>query len=217
MKMGWFLMSSAGLLLLCIGCAPVVTVSANGTQKADAQLPPHVTYAIFPAAEVEKDPAFTSYSHLVAKEMDEHGYKASDPRTAKLAVYLAYGIKETALSAGSQVPSPSMVGTGGMGGGTGTGQYGTGVSSTGTQLVRRYISQVVIVVGDLPQSRATGSLAELWRGETISTGDNDLPALMPLLVEANFRHFGETTSTPIQHTFTEEEIKKLQSGQMSKR
>jgi len=213
MKMGWFLMSSAGLLLLCIGCAPVVTVSANGTQKADAQLPPHVTYAIFPATEVEKDPAFATYARLVAKEMDEHGYRESDPRTAKLAVYLAYAIKETALSAGSQVSSPSMVGTGGMGGGgTSAGQYGTSAPSTGTQLVRRYISQVVIVVGDLPQSRETGALSELWRGETMSTGDNDLPALMPLLVEANFRHFGETTSTPIQHTFTEEEIKKLQAS-----
>ena len=31
MKMGWIFLSSAGLLLLCIGCAPVVTVSANGT------------------------------------------------------------------------------------------------------------------------------------------------------------------------------------------
>ena len=92
------------------------------------------------------------------------------------------------------------------------GQYGTGVSSTGTQLVRRYTSQVVIVVGDLPQSRAAGSLVELWRGETMSTGDNDLPALMPLLVEANFRHFGETTSTPVQHTFGEEEIRRLRGS-----
>ena len=181
MKMGWVFMSSAGLLL-CIGCAPMVTVSANGTQKADPPIPPHVTYAIFPAAEVENDPAFATYSRLIAKKMDEHGYKVSDPRTAKLAVYLAYGIKETSLSAGSLSSNPTMGGTGGMG--TGTGAYGTGVSSTGTQL-------------------------ELWRGETMSTGDNDLPALMPLHVEANFRHFGDTTSTPVQHTFGEEEIRRL--------
>ena len=206
MKMGWVFMSSAGLLL-CVGCAPMVTVSANGTQKADPPIPPHVTYAIFPAAEVENDPAFATYSRLIAKKMDEHGYKVSDPRTAKLAVYLAYGIKETSLSAGSLSSNPTMGGTGGMG--TGAGAYGTGVSSTGTQLVRRYTSQVVIVIGDLSQSRAAGSLVELWRGETMSTGDNDLPALMPLLVEANFRHFGETTSTPVQHTFGEEEIRRL--------
>ena len=67
MKMGWVFMSSAGLLL-CLGCAPMVTVSANGTQKADAPIPPHVTYAIFPGAEVEKDPAFATYSSTHCQE-----------------------------------------------------------------------------------------------------------------------------------------------------
>lgn len=209
MKMGWFFMSSAGLLL-CLGCAPFVTVSANGTQKADAQIPQHVTYAIFPTAEVEKDPAFSTYARFVSKKMDERGFKETESKTAKLGVYLAYGITETSSASASPGSSPPMGGTGGMGGGTGA--YGTGVSSTGTQLVKRYTSQVVIVVGDLPKSRADGSLAELWRGEALSTGDNNLPAMVPLLVEAGFRHFGQSTSPPVQHTFSEEEIKKLQSA-----
>jgi hypothetical protein len=76
--------------------------------------------------------------------------------------------------------------------------------------VTRFISQLVLVVGDLSKSRATGALVELWRGETMHTGSiNDLPALAPLLVDAGFRHFGETTATAVQHAFTEEDVKKI--------
>ena len=70
---------------------------------------------------------------------------------------------------------------------------------------------MVIVVGDLPKSREAGQLVELWRGETTHTGHtNELPRLAPLLVDATFRHFGESTSTSVQHTFDENEMKKLQ-------
>ncbi len=80
--------------------------------------------------------------------------------------------------------------------------------------VQQVISQVAVVVGDLPKSRAAGSLVELWRGETLHRGStNDLPALAPLLVDASFRHFGETTSSAVTHSFGEEDVKKLREGQ----
>jgi hypothetical protein len=45
---------------------------------------------------------------------------------------------------------------------------------------------------------------------------NDLQALAPLLLDASFRHFGETTSATVTHTFGEEEVKKLRERQSGK-
>jgi hypothetical protein len=203
---GWCISSAVGFLFLCLGCAPIITVSANGTQKVNGEIPKQVTYAVFPAAEVEKDPKFADYSRLVAHKMNERGYKESELRTAKLAVYLAYTVKEASAPVAPGTGG-SLEGSGGMG--PGAGGYGTGATSTGVRLVKRYTSQAIIVVGDLPESRATGSLVELWRGEAATTGDNDLPQLLPVLVDAAFRHFGQTTHSPVQHTFSEEEMKNV--------
>ena len=90
------------------------------------------------------------------------------------------------------------------------------MSSSDPSSARRVTSQVVIIVGDLPKSREAGQLVELWRGETTHTGHtSDLPKLVPLLVDATFRHFGESTSGTVQHTFGEEEIKKLKQDGIS--
>jgi hypothetical protein len=43
--------------------------------KGETPIPPHVTYAVFPAVEVETDQAFSTYARLVAKKMNEQGYK----------------------------------------------------------------------------------------------------------------------------------------------
>jgi hypothetical protein len=44
---------------------------------------------------------------------------------------------------------------------------------------------------------------ELWRGETMNTSSsNDLTQLAPLMVEAAFQHFGETTPTSVSHQFS---------------
>jgi hypothetical protein len=215
MNKGRLFASAAVPVLLCAGCASTVTIESKGTQKADAPVPPHVTYAIFPAAEVEKDPNFEKYARLVAAKMNEHDYKETEAKVAQLGVYLGYGVTES--SPGSITARPSTGGQGGMG--QGGGGYGGGggymgsVSSSDPSSARRVTSQMVIVVGDLPKSRASGQLVELWRGETTHTGHaNDLPELAPLLVDATFRHFGESTSAPVQHTFGEEEIKKLQDS-----
>ena len=95
-------------------------------------------------------------------------------------------------------------------GSAGAGPYGAGISSPGSaSLVKRYIGQAIIVVGDLPKSRAAGALAESWRGEAMSVGDNDLSGMMPLLIEGAFRYFGRTTSAPAQIVFGEEKLTKL--------
>jgi hypothetical protein len=72
---------------------------------------------------------------------------------------------------------------------------------------------VVVVVLDLPNSRDTGSLVELWRGEAVAAGNsNDLPGMAPVMVEAAFRHFGETTANKVQHAFGDDEMKKLREA-----
>jgi hypothetical protein len=146
----------------------------------------------------------------VSRELTKRDYKETDAKVAKLGVYLAYGVKEQApdvQTSSAQPPSGHTSGSGGTGG------YGTTTSSAPSAGFRRYVSQVVVVVADLPQSRAAGSVVELWRGQAQTTGPSkDLPALAPLLVEAAFRHFGDETPHTVRHTFTEEEISKLRES-----
>jgi Domain of unknown function (DUF4136) len=217
MNRKWVGVATAGLMVLGLGCTSMVTVQSKGTQKTEAPIPPHVTYALFPTSEVEKDPAFAQYSRLVAEKMNERGYKETESKIAQLGVYLAYGVTQSSSGLGSSSPPPPTGGAGGMGSGGGYGGSGGGgggymgsVSSSDPSMARRVTSQMVIIVGDLPKSRAAGQLVELWRGETTHTGHtNELPQLAPLLVDATFRHFGESTPAPVDHTFGEEEIKKL--------
>ena len=225
MNRGWFTIPVVGSLLLCAGCSSMVTIEAKGTRNGEATIPSHVTYAVFPTGEVEKDPSFSTYSRLVARKMDEHGFKESDARTARLAVYVGYGVTESssgAISSGTPAQAERSGGTGpvGMataGEGYGSGGYGGGVASQSSNPMKQFVSQIVVVIGDLPKSRAAGSLVELWRGETLHRGSTkDLPTLAPLLVDANFRHFGETTSSAVTHSFGEEEVKKLREGQSVK-
>ena len=213
MNRRWIGGAAAGLVVLGLGCTSMVTVQSKGTQKAEAPIPPHVTYALFPTTEVEKDPAYAQYSRLVAERMNERGYKETESKVAQLGVYLGYGVTESSAGLGSSPPRPPTGGGGGVGSGGGyggSGGYMGSMSSSDPSTARRVTSQMVIIVGDLPKSRAAGELVELWRGETTHTGHaNELPQLAPLLVDATFRHFGESTSAPVDHTFGEEEIKKL--------
>jgi hypothetical protein len=212
MNRGWFLALAASTSL-CAGCASSVTIESKGTQKPDAPIPAHVTYAIFPASEVEKDAAFPQYARLVAAEMNERGYKETEAKVAQLAVYLGYGVTESSPGSLTSRPVPSTGGMGSGGGYGGGGGYMGSASSSDPSSARRVTSQVIVVVGDLPKSRAAGQLVELWRGETTHTGHaNEFPKLAPLLIDASFRHFGESTAAPVQHTFGEEEMKKLQKS-----
>jgi hypothetical protein len=74
-----------------------------------------------------------------------------------------------------------------------------------------YTHQLVIVVVDFKKSNPTGPLVELWRGEAKNVDSSkDLLPIAPLMVEAAFRHFGDTTDPDVRHLFNEEEIRKLQ-------
>ncbi|MDF2970059.1 MAG: exported protein of unknown function [Microvirga sp.] len=203
------------LALLWLGYARTVTVDVIGTQKTDTVLPSHVTYAVLPTTEVEKDRTFPDYAKLVANQLEHRGYRQTDAKVAKLGVYLAYSISERSTSPSTSTAlqgagSPSGMASGGGSSGYG---YGTMASSPPDERASRYTTQVVVVVLDLPNSRDTGSLVELWRGEAVAAGNsNDLPGMAPVLVEAAFRHFGETTANKVQHAFGDDEMKKLREA-----
>ena len=198
MNNGRYFLFAMGMLLLCTGCTSLLTIEAKGTLKSEETIPAHVTYAVIPAKEVEKDPAFPTYARLVAKKMDERGFKETDVKSAKLGIYVAYGVTESTTVAPSGGVTPPMgnagkMGSGGMGsggGGYGSGGYGGGVPSQSSNPVKQVISQVAVVVGDLPKSRAAGSLVELWRGETLHRGLHQRSARFgPLVSGCEFSSF----------------------------
>ncbi len=193
------------LVLTSIACSPTLVVTATGTSNADTLIPSHVTYAVLPVVEVEKDPSFPKYAELVARRMDARDYKKTSPQTAHLGVFLLYKTRE---------------GTSKTGGGASSSGSGTSISSTMTTGSaptstgpRMYTHQLVIVVVDFKKSNSTGPLVELWRGETKTVDSSkDLLPIAPFMVEAAFRHLGDTTAPDIQHFFNEEEMRKLQTS-----
>ena len=206
-------------LLVCTGCAQTVTINVSGTSKSSDPIPQHVTYTVMPTNEVEKDSAFPDYAKFVSNKMDARGYKKTTDKTAQLGVYLAYASTAAATTTTTAVgaPMPPMNVGGGMGpsGSGGGGSYGMAASTPSESTsMRHYKNQLVIVVLDLQKSRETGATVELWRGETMNTSSsNDLAQLAPLMVDAAFRHFGETTSSSVSHQFTDEDNKKLRESQ----
>ncbi|MGC4098134.1 MAG: DUF4136 domain-containing protein [Nitrospira sp.] len=214
MKRTYGRLTLCAALLACMGCAQTVTVNVFGTSQSPDPIPRDVTYSVMPTNEVEKDPAFLEYAKLVSHKMDARGYKKTSDKTAHLGVYLAYGSTATATPTGAPVP-PMGVGGGMSSAGSGTGSYGMATRTPSeTTSVRQYKNQLVIVVLDLQRSRGAGSAVELWRGETMNTSSsNDLTQLAPLMVDAAFRHFGETTPRSVPHHFTDEESKKIRDSQ----
>ncbi len=206
------------VLLICAGCAQTVTVNVSGTSKSSDPMPQRVTYTVMPTNEVEKDAAFPEYAKLVAQKMDARGYKKTTDKTAQLGVYLAYAsTAATTTTTTVGAPIPPMNSGGGMGpsGSGGGGSYGMATSTPSESTsMRHYKNQLVIVVLDLQKSRETGAAVELWRGETMNTSSSsDLPQLAPLMVDAAFQHFGETTSSSVSHQFTDEDSKKIRESQ----
>lgn len=203
-------MLSSGLLLSA-GCAQTVVVDASGTTKSGT-IPPHVTYVVLPTTEVEKDQAFPEYAALVAGKMDSMGYKKTSEKTAQLGVFLAYATHE-GISGTLGKPANSGMNMGGMGPGS-PGGSGYGMSSGPSQDAsgqRMYTNQLIVVVVDLQKSGNAAPIVELWRGETTNLSHSkNFGQVAPLMVDAAFRHFGETTPDKVRHQFTEEEAKKLQ-------
>ncbi|MDN5941029.1 MAG: DUF4136 domain-containing protein [Nitrospira sp.] len=198
-----------GLLLFWAGCAQTVAVTVSGTNKTGEPIPPRVTYVVLPTAEIEKDRAFPEYVKLVASEMDARHYKQTTQKAAQLGVFLDYATNDGTAGNVATTGTPgtgisSGVGAGSSGtGGFGGGGYGVPVGPpSGSTGLTTSTSQMVIVVVDLQKSRATGKPVELWRGETIYTGSsNDLAQLAPLMVDAAFRHFGDTTPDMARHIY----------------
>lgn len=192
-------------LFVSAGCSQISVVTVTGTSNSDTRVPAHVTYAVLPVVEVEKDPSFPKYAELVARHMDARDYRQTSAQTAHLGVFLLYKTREGTSKTEGGVSS----------GGSGsrvdyTMTTGSAPVSTGP---RMYTHQLVIVVVDLKKSNFTSPLVELWRGEAKNVDSSkDLSSIAPLMVEAAFRHFGDTTSPDIRHLFNEEEIRRLQTS-----
>lgn len=189
-------------LLICAGCGQISVVTVTGTRNSDTAIPRHVTYAVLPVVEVEKDPFFLKYADIVAHQMDARDYRKTSPQTAHLGVFVLYKTREGTSKTGG-------VSSGGSGTSVDyTMTRGSAPSSTGPGM---YTHQLVIVVVDFKKSDSTGPLVELWRGEAKNVDSSkDLLPIAPLMVEAAFRHFGDTTDPDVRHLFNEDEIGKLQ-------
>ena len=194
----WFLVG-------CAGCGQISVVTVTGTRNSDTPIPSHVTYAVLPVVEVEKDPSFPKYAELVARKMDARDYRKTSPQTAHLGVFLLYKTREgTSKERGGATSGGSAASM------NYTMTTGSAPTSTASHM---YTHQLVIVVVDFKKSNSTAPLVELWRGETKNVDSSkDLLPIAPLMVDAAFRHFGDTTDPDIRHLFSEEEIKKLQSA-----
>jgi hypothetical protein len=194
---GWFLLS-------VVGCSQTSVVTVTGTSNSETPIPSHVTYAVLPVVEIENDPSFPKYAEIVGRQMDARDYRKTSPQTAHLGVFLLYKTRE-----GTSKTSGGMTSAGSGASVDYTMTTGSAPVSTGP---RMYTHQLVIVVVDFKKSNSTG-LVELWRGETKNIdSSNDLFSIAPLMVEAAFRHFGDTTAPDVRHHFNEQEIKKLQSS-----
>jgi hypothetical protein len=193
------------LLVASSGCAPTTVVSVTGTSNSDTPIPSHVTYAVLPVVEVENDPSFPKYAEVVARQMDARDYQKTSPQTAHLGIFVMYKTREGA--------SKSRGGAGAADSGTSIDYAMTREAAPISTGPRMYTHQLVIVVVDFKKSDPSGPLVELWRAETKNVDSSkDLLPIAPLMVEAAFRHFGDTTSPDIRHHFNEEEIKKSQSS-----
>jgi hypothetical protein len=194
----WFVLGGAG-------CSQISVVTVTGTSNSETPIPPHVTYAVLPVVEIEKDPSFPKYAEIVARQMDARDYRKTSPQTAHLGVFLLYKTRE-----GTSKTTGGMTSAGSGASVDYTMTTGSAPVTTGP---RMYTHQLVIAVVDFTKSNSTGPLVELWRGETKNIDSSkDLLSIAPLMVEAAFRHFGDTTAPDVRHHFNEEEVKKLQSA-----
>jgi hypothetical protein len=182
------------LIFVCVGCASTVNVEVKGTQKTASGIPARATYVVLPAEEVQKDSGFQKYGDLVAQQMDKRGYRRADAKTAQLGVFLDYLMTDTTAPSRGALNTQEMAGMGSAK--AGTGAFGATGTSSGLPDLHRFSTQVVIVVADLVKSSESKELVELWSGESRTTGRKpDLPGVLPFMIEAAFRTFGQTTAT----------------------
>lgn len=209
------------LVILQAGCMESTKfhVVANGFQNRDRQLPAQAAYAILPVKGQDSDLEFQDYARMIEMKLSERGYRRGDISSADMAIFIAYGINSAGVRNyayslpvyGTNTFSGSSFGSGGM-----TNFSGMTSGVVGSQTVagstREYTRTLIVDVVDFAHYKNTGQIVSLWKGDITSTGSsNDLRLVMPMLVEAGFRHFGQNTKKGITHVYAEHDsdIEKL--------
>jgi len=200
------------------GCTEFHVV-ANGFQNRDRQLPAQATYAVLPVKGQDSDLEFQEYARMVEMKLNARGYHRGDINSADMAIFIAYGINSAGVRNyayslpvyGTNTFSGSSFGSGGM-----TNFSGTTSGVVGSQTVagstREYTRTLIVDVVDFAHYKNTGQIVSLWKGDITSIGSsNDLRLVMPMLIEAGFRHFGQNTKKGITHVYSEHDsdIEKL--------
>jgi hypothetical protein len=205
--------------MLATGCTEFHVV-ANGFQNRERQLPIQATFAILPVKGQDSDLEFQSYAHMV--EMSERGYRRTDISLADMAIFIAYGINSAGVRNytyslpmyGTNSFSGNSFGSGGMNAFSGT-TSGVVGSRTIAGSTREYTRTLIVdVVGNAHYKNA-GQIVSVWKGDITSTeSSNDLRLVMPMLIDAAFRHFGQDTKKGIEHDYSEydSDIEKLREG-----
>ncbi len=211
------------LAVLMDGCGTQYHAVVNGFQNREQQIPLQATFVVLPVATKENDLAFQEYARMVERKLEERGYRKADVKAADLAVFISYGIDSGSVRNYSY--SMPVYGTSNFSGssfGSGGSSYFSGTTSgiVGSQTVagsvKEYTRTLIVDVVDLAKVRTEGAIVSIWKGEIESAGSSsDLRLVMPVLIEAGFRHFGENTKKGIRHIFRENdiEVEKLRAVQ----
>jgi hypothetical protein len=206
------------------GCGSFYHVQVNGFQNAQLPVPAQGTYTVMPIDSNTSDLAFQEYASMIRKKMDERGYRYVNDESAELAVFIAYGIDSGTTTASSST-SPVYGQTGGgmssYSGMTSSGQlysgtimtpsqYGVVGSQTSTSRHTAYKRKLLVDVVDYQTLRKERKTVSFWKGETDSRGSsNNLRQVMPALIEATFRSFGQNSTDQIMFTKDDAAIEKL--------
>jgi hypothetical protein len=210
-----------GMVLLS-GCATRFAVDVSGFANREKLLPVQATYVLLPVQGKENDLAFQEYAGMVGKKLDARGYKRTDIKSADLAIFLAYGIDDGKIHnyAYSMPAYGTTTFSGTSFGSKGITQFsGSSSGIVGTQTMAGsyavYTRLLIVDVVDLSMYRENGTIDSLWKGEISSRGSSDdIRLVMPVLIEAGFKHFGQNTQRKIRHVIFEgdNDVEKLRKG-----
>lgn len=202
----------SSLALLAGGCTRY-HVQVNGFQNPEQPLPQTATYSIIPLENQKNDLEFMGYARMVERKLQERGYKKAEARDADLVIILAYGVDQGTTKAfaysvpqyGTSNFSGSAFGSSGTTFFSGT-SYGIVGSQTYAGSYVEHQRTLIIDVIDIARYRKDGTIVSVWQGRINRTGSSgDLRRVMPYMIEAGFRHWGEDTKLGIRHVIFEDE------------
>lgn len=211
------------LLVLSIeGCGGLrYEARVNAFLNEDHHIASGATYVVLPGHDIEEDLAFKEYREMVERRLDSLGYKKADFDHADIAVHLSYAVD----SGRTRQYATSTPVYGQTGGGTSTVQgmnlstgqlytgtvqtpstYGVVGSHTQVGAYTLYTRTLKMDVFDLTAFRSIKTPEHLWEAEVSSAGSsNDLRMVMPVLIEAGFRHFWQDTNRQIKYTLRDDD------------